>query len=170
MGAAKIYAMGYDKVFLEDDRGNSLELTLDQGSIKYSIQAGKVSEVKVRGKRIPGRKPIAVETEDGMVTGSGSFLVASYRSTTGAYTPAEFLQRKGRASGLVSTLDGGAFAIRIKLKKGDPETGTIQETLIFGFARITKLDDDPQGADGKTLMNFEFEDYESEPTVIQGDA
>lgn len=167
MGAAKIYALAYDKVFLEDGAGSRIELTLDQGSIKYSIAAGKVSEVKVRGKRLPGA-PTLVETEDGMTTGSGSFLIASYRSQSGAYTPAEFLQRKGRAGGLISTSNGGAFTTRIIVQKCDPETRAVQESIVFGFARITKLDDDPAGGDGKSLMSFEFEDYESEPQVIQG--
>jgi len=167
MGAAKIYALAYDKVFFEDGGGNRLELTLDQGSIKYSIAAGKVSEVKVRGKRLPGT-PIVVETEDGMVSGSGSFLISSYRSQTGAYTPAEFLQRKGRASSLISTSNGGAHTTRIIVQKCDPETKAVQESIVFGYARVTKLDDDPAGGDGKSLMSFEFEDYEAEPQVFQG--
>lgn len=169
MAGTKLYTLLGTEVIFEDAAGHTLTLELDQGGVKYSITAGKVSEAKTRGKREPG-PPIVVETEDGMVSGSISFLIKAYRSTSGAYTPMEFVQRKGRAAGLVSTLSGGAWGFRIKVRRKDPETEAVAETAIFSYCRPNKLDEDPGGSEGKSLAGFEFDDFESEPTIIQGTA
>lgn len=165
----RVYTKEASQVIFEDDGMHTLILELDQGSISYTIEGNKRSEAMERDNHVAGR-PIIVKTGEGNITGSASFLVQQYHSTSGPYSPYEWLNHENRAGGLSSTVDGGEWAFRIKVKCLDPNTRAVAETSLFKYVIASNIKVDPAGSDGKSLCSFDFTDYETTPEIFQGDA
>lgn len=165
----RVYTKEASQVVFEDDASHSLVLELDQGGISYTIEGNKRSEAMERDNHVAGR-PIIVKTGEGNITGSASFLIQQYYSSTGPWSPYEWLMRENRASGLSSTCDGGEWSFRLKVRCLDPNTKAVAETVLFKYLIPANIKIDPAGADGKALCSFDFTDYEAAPEIFQGEA
>jgi hypothetical protein len=141
-----------------------LVLILVNDGLNVDMPGEEYTEAMERGEHLA--RPILIKTKDVDITGSGSFRVASFTSTTGAYTPLEFLKRIGRGSGLPSAIQTGRDNIEIRQYSWSEGSS---ETMILSPCVITNIGFNPKGDGDIGTITFDYVCHAKEPIIVQGE-
>lgn len=158
--------------FFDGTSGTPITLvpTLVQDVITYTIEGKTVSEARHRGRHLAN--PIVVNGEDGNLTGSMSFLLATDlptgTATTDQLLPMTWLvQERALAAGLVSTAPtstsvGGTFCFGIRIYDEASNSTSTLRTVVAEKPAQSWVNDMLQIA-------FTFTSYQNDVTITSGD-
>lgn len=146
-------------VTLSDGAAASLVLGLRQGFLAMSWTGRAVTESMNAGRRVADG--ILNETTDGVVTGSLSFLVQTWRGNT-AHSPHDFVTNTGTAGSLTSKGSGGT-AFRVGLVATYTADDGTTQTVTLAAVHFHTFNVSDAG-DGKVQIEGQFTAYQNRPT------
>jgi hypothetical protein len=151
-------------VTLENGDAETLTMVLVD-TIMTTTETGRASvSLKPRGRR-PSNGPIVMETDDGEIQMSCTFMVISRYGNT-ALTPYEFMTYSGGASAktTTSTVAGSRKLFKMTVVDNSTEDAGGAQTRVYAYVETQSLTE-AEGEGGIMVLNWSGIDHENRPTI-----
>jgi hypothetical protein len=141
--------------------GETVTATL-VGTVTWSFTGRSYVEARAKGRH--QSTPVAVETEDGVVTLTVTGFITSYLGSANVH-PYEAMNHTGTAAAWTTTGIGSKKLLELVFTQVGTEDSQASQINTFAYCALDSFAVDPKGEDGLTGFTATFTDLENRPTV-----